>query len=152
MLMAGFNLHAQQGLSVGDIGFEAKTDDPKFQFCNPNFVLQEYELKTSSDESYVWISNELRQNFIHQASWSDQTGFITVRFAVNCFGLTDRFRVRGVDSGLEAVDFPPKLTQHLIKLVKEIKWPVKTYQMKSIDYYQDVTFKLMNGQLREAVL
>ncbi|HEY5825818.1 MAG TPA: hypothetical protein VIT44_15695, partial [Cyclobacteriaceae bacterium] len=81
-----------------------------------------------------------------------QTGFITVRFAVNCFGLMDRFRIRGVDSNLKARDFPLDLTQHLIRLVKEIKWPVKTYQLKSVDYYQDVTFKLVNGELIEVVL
>ena len=153
LLLTGFNLFARQNeLNVGDIAFDAKTDDPKFQFCNPSFVLQGYELKTSSDESNAWISNQLKQKFVHQVLWKDQSGFITIRFAVNCFGLTDRFRVLGVNNELKSTEFPVDLNIHLIKIVKEIKWPVLTYQMKSIDYYQDVTFKVVNGELRDAIL
>jgi hypothetical protein len=153
VLMAGINLHARQAKpNVGDIAFDTKNDDPKFQFCNPNFVLQGYELKTSSDESRAWISEQLKQKFTYDPSWKGQSGFITVRFAVNCFGLTDRFRSIGVNSNLMAVEFPSAMTKHLIKLVKEIKWPVQNHRLQAVDYYEDVTFKIINGELKEALL
>lgn len=138
--------------SVGDIAFDASTDDPKFQFCNPDFILQGYELKSKTDESRKWISSQLLLKYVYQSTWKVQSGFITVRFAVNCLGLTDRFRAMAVSTDLQATVFPVELTQQLIQLVKAIKWPVETYRMQAIDYYQDVTFKIVNGQLIEALL
>ena len=153
MLLAGFNLFAQQRKpNVGDIAFDAKTDNPKFQFCNPNFVLQGYELKTSADESRAWISDQLKQKFKFNPTWKEQTGFVTVRFAVNCFGLTDRFRSMGVSAKLISIEFQPALTEYLIKLVREIKWPVQTHRLQAVDYYEDVTFKIVKGELKEALL
>ena len=153
MSLLSISLRAQTGKSsVGDIIFDARTDDSKFQFCNPNFVLQGYELKKRADESRKWISDQLKQNFVFHPSWKEQTGFVTVRFAVNCFGLTDRFRAIGVTADLRAFDFPSAFTQYLIKLVKEIKWPVENYRQQAVDYYQDVTFKIVKGELKEALL
>jgi hypothetical protein len=139
-------------LSVGDIAFDEKTDDPKFQFCNPGFVLQAYEVRDSHNESRKWISLQLKEKFIYQEKWIGQTGFITVRFAVNCFGLTDRFRVMGVTGNLKTFEFPNDLNRHLTKIVKEIRWPVENHRLKSVDYYQDVTFKIINGELKEVLL
>jgi len=153
LLITACDLRAQQNSSnVGDIAFDAKRDNSKFQFCNPEVVVQEYELKSSSDESNVWISGQLKEKFVHKASWGNETGFITIRFAVNCFGLTDRFRAKGVGADLKAVEFSSELTDYLIRLVKEIKWLVKNYQMKTFDYYQDVTFKIVKGKLQEVVI
>jgi hypothetical protein len=142
----------QTDTSVGDIAFDANVDDPKFQFCNPSFVFQGYEVRNTHDEIRKWISSQLKEKFVFNDAWKNEKGFITVRFAVNCFGLTDRFRVMGVTKDLQSVIFPPDLNQHLTKLVKEIKWPVEHYKLQAVDYYQDVTFKIENGKLKDVLL
>ncbi len=153
LLFSFFWSYARQNkLSVGDIEYDAKTDDPKFKFCNNKFVLQGYELKTRSDETRHWISQQLKQRFLSRQEWNTQTGFITIRFAVNCFGLTDRFRAMGVTSELQFTHFEESLNQYLISLTKEIKWPAEKYKSYDVDYFQDVTFKIVKGELKEVVL
>jgi hypothetical protein len=142
----------QDGLSVGDIAFDEKTDDPKFQLCNPATVFQSYELRSSSDESRKWISDQLKLKFVFKQNWSDQTGFIVIRFAVNCFGLADRFRISGIDQNFNPLIFPEDLNRHLSQIIKTIKWQPGNYKMQSVDYYQNVTFKIEKGKLKEVLL
>ncbi len=138
-------------LSIGDIVFDAKIDDPKFQFCY-QFVFQGYELKTAQDESRKWISDHIKEKFSFKEEWKDQTGFIAVRFSVNCLGLTDRFRVIGSSEELKPFEFPLDLCKYLTQLVKDEKWPIGNYHLKTVDYYHVVTFKIVNGKLLEVLL
>ena len=144
-------LYAQDTPGIGDIPFDSKLDNPKFQLCNTR-AWQGYEWKTADDETMRWISNHLKERYIAKKEWSGQNGYITVRFVVNCLGLTDRFRGMGVSEDLKASSFNKELISYLIKLAKEEAWPIGTYNQKSLDYYHKVIFKIVNGQLKEVVI
>lgn len=95
------------------------------------------------------ISELLLKRFSFKEEWKNDTGFITVRFAVNCFGLSGLFRVKGVNGQLEEKTFTASLNNHLLELVKAMKWPQGMYNLQAVDYYHYVIFKIENGKLRQ---
>jgi hypothetical protein len=137
--------------NVGDISFDPKTDDPKFQVCNPKQIWQGYQLKSDKDETSIMVAREFRSKFKTNATWKNENGLIRVRFMVNCAGVADRFRLLGLDFDLKEKQFSNDLSAHVLGIAKSISWPSRRAYNQTVDYYHHVSVRIVNGELSDVV-
>lgn len=138
-------------LQVGDIYFDPKIDDPSFKLCDENRVLQYYNF--GKGLLYKGEKVKLNEHFkdgLIKKEQKKETGFLTVRFIVNCEGKPGRYRVQGMDYEYKEKKFNNDLTSQLLSLTKQLDgWMIGEYEGKAYDYYQYLTFKIENGKLIE---
>lgn len=137
--------------NVGDIAFDERTDDPKFQLCNPNWVWQGYQLKTKMDETSQVVAREFKTKFQSQEEWKNESGLIRIRFIVNCSGIADRFRLLELSSDLKEKQFSDGLRAHVLGIAKGIQWPVRRARQQTVDYYHHFSIRITDGQLSDIV-
>ena len=137
-------------LHVGDSEFNEKLDDPNFQACNPDSIFQYYNFGKGLQYKGEKIKIEEHFSQLKTAKPNTQSGFITIRFIVNCKGKTGRYRVQEMDSLYAEKKFSEEFTAGYLRLTKQLNgWEVGQLEGKAYDYYQYLTFKIENGQLKE---
>lgn len=134
---------------VGDIPFDPLKDDSAFVLCHPHFVLQYYN---TSRAYYKDHKNEIREyfmtNFKSIPGGDDQTGYLTVKFIINCSGATGRFRIFELDGNYHVFHFSNGISGQLLDLAKQLKgWEPAYYRDKKYDSYQYITFRLKKGKI-----
>lgn len=137
--------------NVGDISFDPKTDDPKFQLCNPDWVLQSYQLKTIADETPLMVEREVKSKFTPRDEWKIESGIIRVRFVVNCNGAADRFRLSEMTFDLKEKKFSEGLRVHILGIAKSIQWPARRARQQTADYYHYFSLRIIDGQLTDII-
>jgi hypothetical protein len=137
--------------NIGDITFDPKTDDPKFQLCSPNFIWQGYYLKTKMDETTVAVAKEFRSKFKTSDAWKNESGIIRIRFIVNCSGVADRFRSLELGFDLREKQFSETLRSHVLSIAKGIQWPVRRAREQTVDYYHHFSIRITDGQLTDII-
>jgi len=137
--------------NVGDISFDPKTDDPKFQVCNPKQVWQGYQLKSKQDETSLMVAREFRTKYKTNPAWKNENGLIRIRFMVNCSGAADRFRLLELDFDLKEKQFNNDLRAHILSIAKNIPWPTRRAYNQTVDYYHHVSVRIVNGELNDIV-
>jgi hypothetical protein len=125
-------------LQVGDIYFNSKIDDPNFKLCDEDRVFQYYNF--GKGLLYKGEKIKLNEHFrdaLKTKEQKDESGFLTIRFIVNCQGETGRYRVQGMDNDYKEKTFNENLTTQLLNLTKQLDdWIVGEYEGKVYDYYQ----------------
>jgi hypothetical protein len=138
--------------NVGDISFNPKLDRADFKACNEKKVYQ-YYVRYSSDKApgYQGEKPALEKLFEDNYSYpktAGQSGYITIRFLVNCHGETGRFRVEEMDRDYKAFQFDSKISEKLLEITKSLDgWIPRKKEEQNLDYYQYLTFKIRDGQL-----
>ncbi len=136
---------------VGDTKFNIEIDDPTFKVCDEGRVFQYYNF--SKGLQYKGekpaIDRSFKDKFISK-TLSGESGFLTIRFVVNCKGQTGWFRVQGMNNDFKEKKFNQALVDGLLKLTKELDgWIIGGDEKNKVDYYQYLTFKLLDGNLIE---
>lgn len=136
---------------VGDIHFDSKIDDPDFKLCDENQVLQYYNfgkgLQYKGEK--IKIIEHFREGF-KSVAHMDESGFVTIRFIVNCQGKTGRYRLQGMNNDYIEKTFPEHITDQLLGLTKQLDgWSMGEANGKVYDYYQYLSFKMEDGKLIE---
>ena len=135
---------------VGDIEYDAKLDDPNFKVCNYPKVYQYYNFGDGFDyeAEKTTIIEELEKLNLYDPT--KKSGYITIRFVVNCEGKTGWFRLTEMDSNYQETKFDSKFSQSLLDFTKNLKgWKTKIAKEKNVDYYQYLTFKIKDGKVSE---
>jgi hypothetical protein len=141
---------ASYPLHVGDIYFDSTIDDPDFKLCDENRVFQYYNFGKGLQYHGEKIKINEHFNGLIAKEQKDESGFLTIRFIVNCQGKTGRYRVQGMNNDYKEKAFNKNLTSQLLSLTKQLDgWVVGEYEGKAYDYYQYLTFKIENGKLIE---
>ncbi|MBT2623625.1 hypothetical protein [Chryseobacterium sp. ISL-6] len=138
--------------NVGDIQFDSKIDDPNFKICSPNQSFQYYNFSKGfqyKGEKYemlkIW-----KEKYTTNQNYKVESGYITVRFLVNCEGKTGLFRVQQMDQNYTEFSFNEDFINVILKFVKELDgWIINEYKGQKVDYYQYLTFKVENGIVKE---
>lgn len=79
-----------------------------------------------------------------------QTGYITIRFLINCKGDTGRFRVTEMDFDLKPKKFDTKITQQILAITKELDgWKALERWENTWDVQQYLTFRFEDGILTD---
>ncbi|PRY05333.1 hypothetical protein CLV24_13013 [Pontibacter ummariensis] len=138
-------------MQVGDIYFNSKIDDPDFKVCDDNNVLQYYNFGNGIQyEGEKLAINKYFIGELKSKGLKKDTGYITIRFIVNCEGRLGRFRVQEMGNDFNEKEFSSDLKNQLLNLTKGMSgWMVGEHQGKSYDYYQYLTFKVEGGSLVE---
>ena len=77
-----------------------------------------------------------------------QSGFLTIRFVVNCDGVAGMYRVQQTNMSLQDFDFDDNIIDQLLAATKKLKgWRIADYQGNAYDYYQYLTYKLLDSKL-----
>ncbi len=139
-------------MDVGDILFDPKLDREDFKVCNEKKVYQ-YYVRYSADKApgYQGEKPALEKVFEENYSYpktAGQSGYLTIRFLVNCHGETGRFRIEEMDRDYKAFQFDSKISEKLLEITKSLDgWIPRKKEEKDLDYYQYLTFKIRDGQI-----
>ena len=134
---------------VGDIAFDATLDDPNFKICNEKGIAQYYNFGGVRFKGEKPKITEHFQNY-KEIQAPGETGYITIRFIVNCEGKTGRFRIQEMDNDYKAKSFRKEIHDQLLSLTKSLDgWVIAINQGYLFDYYQYLTFKIEDGKLIE---
>jgi hypothetical protein len=139
---------------VGDINFDPLIDDQSFKICDEKQTAQYYNFSKGfhyKGEKYEII--KIFKEKYHPGMIGDKeggTGYITIRFLVNCEGKTGLFRVQEMNLNYLPAKFDESIKSQLLEITKSLDgWLVGEYDGKNFDYYQYLTFKLDNYKLLE---
>ena len=132
---------------MGEISFNAETDDPAFQLCNEQDLVHS-RVSLSYDGGRARIL-KIGQNMIKNTGLSfDYTGYIMVHFLVNCQGQPGRFRFEAMDMGFMEQDAPAALLDSVDKVVRSLdEWIITRATNAGKDHSKYLNFKFVNGQL-----
>jgi hypothetical protein len=136
---------------IGDISFNKEVDDSDFKVCDEDRVFQYYNFQKGFQ--YKGEKTEILNHFrigYKTVDGESESGYITIRFIVNCNGETGRFRIEEMDMSYNSKIFDKKITDQLVSLTKKLNgWMRAEYENKIFDYYQYLTFKIESGKLTE---
>jgi hypothetical protein len=142
---------AQYPKMVGDIDYNSQTDKKDFELCNPNYIFQYFN--NSGGLEYKGEKIALEQAVTKQYNpkkAKSESGWLRIRFVVNCKGKTDRFRLIGMNEKYQPHTFDQSISNQLLQITKNLSgWLPKKYEGKPIDYYQYLIFKLHQGHIQE---
>lgn len=139
---------------VEDIPFDSRTDDSSFQLCHDErAVFQYFNLSNGmlyKGEKKALIDEILRK---YKKVTVDDSGWVRIRFVVNCKGETGRFRLISSDFSYQEKEFDTRITNQLLSITRSLKgWLPQTnddFEQEAVDYYQYLIFKIQKGELTE---
>ncbi len=138
---------------VGDIKINPKLDDPTFELCHGDEYVAQY-FNYAEDFPFVAEKDSLIRLF--QSTYvpvnkKGQSGYVRIRFIVNCKGESGRFRITESDFNYQPFQFKRKIIKQLYDITKNIeKWDVISDEVNGPrDYYMYLIFKIKDGQLIE---
>jgi hypothetical protein len=147
------NTHNQKSAypdHVGDIAFDKKIDDPSFKVCTTGRIPQYYEFGKSLQYRGEKPAIDKHFEILKQNQPTAESGYITIRFIVNCEGKTGRYRIEEMNNGYQPMSFDRKLVRKALTLTKELSgWIIGGSPEQPVDYYQYLTFKIEGGKLIE---
>ena len=135
---------------IGDTHFIKHVDDPHFKFCDSTDVLHKRAFVGYKRGGMRAIYEDIYDNYVYQKTYATFSGYLIVRFAVNCHDESGRFRLQTVDLDFNLSEPPKALSQHIISIVKSLKgWKHPLYDNKDYDGYKFLTIKVQNGQIQK---
>lgn len=138
---------------VGDISRNGGLDDDHFQRCFAEDSTVQY-FNYSDGFRYKGEKKALNDFFyenyqpVHK---KNQSGYIRIRFVVNCKGESGQFRVLESDEHFLPKKFHPKIVNQLLRLTKKLDgwFIVSDGTHRALDYYQYLIFKIEAGEIKE---
>lgn len=139
------------GHDIGDILFDSHLDDVDFQLCDSiNISTSRRGLIYSGGNGSV--KNACIQNFEYNPSFESFSGFVTIRFIVNCKLQSDRFRAQSMDFDFSEKECPIELQKHLLQIVSELEeWRPSSPKHASLDHAKYLNFKIENGRIKNVL-
>jgi len=147
-------LFAQETRWVDDIVADSLQDVDSFKLCNHNEEIIQY-FNNGKGVEYIGGKKVIDSLFLaqYQKVETDKTGMIRIRFVVNCSGETGRFRLLSADSNYKPTIFPNGVTAQLLQITKSMNgWRPKKWKDMKIDYYQNLIFRIEQGQLTNVIV
>lgn len=144
---------AQETRWVEDIVPDSLQDDFTFKLCNTNEQIIQY-FNNGKGVEYNGGKAAIDSLFFgkYQQVSTRKSGLIRIRFVVNCMGETGRFRLLGADFDYQPTEFPSSVTSQLIQITKSMNgWQPKLWKNTKIDFYQNLIFRIEQGQLTNII-
>lgn len=161
--------------NVGEIVFDPSVDDVKFTKCNEDSPYQYYNIFNGfqyNGEKFeilkLWkntenaVSEKTDKKETKEISFlrfkkadnnitpSKNSGYITIKFLINCEGKSGLFRVQQTDENYNETTFDKAIVNKILNFVKNLNgWVHGEYEGKKVDYYQYLTFKIESNEIKE---
>ncbi|GAB5526244.1 MAG: hypothetical protein Roseis2KO_41160 [Roseivirga sp.] len=132
---------------MGEISFDATKDDPDFTLCNEQDLVHS-RTSLSYRGGRKRIEEISREMFSKATGNHDFSGYIIVRFLVNCQGETGRLRIEPMDDGFMEQAAPAGLIDLIRSSVEALdEWTITKPVNKGKDHSKYLNFKIKNGQI-----
>ncbi|MBL4710540.1 MAG: hypothetical protein JKY48_19095 [Flavobacteriales bacterium] len=143
--------------TVGDIVFDPTIDSSPTGFspCNANYSYQYYKFE-SNGIKYKGEKPQLVKEILDAYSPPEenlQSGYITIRFVVNCKVKSGYFRMKQIDTDYKPKEFSSAVGDQLKKIISNLRgWETKSSSKGRVyDYHQYLTFKIVDNQIKSIV-
>ncbi|MBP6575687.1 MAG: hypothetical protein KA796_02410 [Chryseobacterium sp.] len=136
---------------IGNINFDEKTDRKDFVLCNENQIYQYFNDSKGFqyDGEKIAIEEEFQKKY-NSENVKKENAWVRIRFIVNCFGKSDRFRILTANYDYEPIEIDKNITSQLLEITKNLNgWIPKQERGGKIDYYQYLIFKIKDGKIDE---
>ncbi len=134
---------------VGDIDPNPKLDNPNFLLCHSENDVRQY-FNMSKGLSFEGEKPAIIRYFEKNYKPVDvlESGWIRVRFIVNCKGQSGRFRMLESDENYKERPFDKKISNQIFTLTTQLSgWKILEEKSEAVDYYQYLLFKIKDGQI-----
>ena len=132
--------------------------DPKTSLIpNPTFqTCKEFNRITDNNYGYNFAHLEGRKDvvwstldeFLDPAIIRGESGFLTVRFVINCKGEIGRFKVEQADLDFQNYTFSDKCIRHLVEITNKMKpWIPAILLNVEVDSYAYIIYKIKDGEI-----
>ena len=120
-----------------------------FKACNENSIVDYYN---PGRAHYKSGKNGLRKQILQQYNPKDYTdsGYLNIRFVINCKGETGRYVIHENDLDLEPTTFNKDLVTQLFNITSSLKnWIPNNFNGESKDTYMYLSYRIENGKITE---
>ena len=136
---------------VGVIEDNSIWKDDGFELCFEEKIFPGYYGRQNSgfSKSRDTLNNYFNDRYDNNG-FTNISGYITIRFIINCKGKIGRFEIKQVGPDFRNTKFNDYITNHILEMVKGIQtWNPVRFQGYDYDSFYHITFKLDNGELTE---
>jgi len=134
------------------IPYDAKFDNPNYIICDSTRI--------SSGRSrlrYIGGSNKLRNEITSKYLYNQEhetfSGYIVIRFLVNCEGKSGRYRAQSLNLDFSPLNAPSDLLEYSIELVKSFdNWTKSSGNDSKKEYSKFINLKINNGKIQHVLL
>lgn len=131
---------------IGETSFKSDIDDSNFKFCDSTKIVHSRS-KISYKGGTKALEDEIESKFRLDKKNKKFTGYIFLRFAVNCNNETGRYRWQVFDEDFNKISFPTELKKDIIKIMKDLKgWESVNNEGVFYDGYTFIVIKIVNGK------
>lgn len=138
---------------VGVITKKGKYDTSEFKPCIEEKIFPYYYGRSPSE--YTKGKNQLRKHILENHDnhgYIDISGYITVRFIINCEGQIGYFKVEQVTTDFKEVNFPNVFVDNIVELIKLTdSWKPLEFNDLPYDSFFHITLKIGNGDVLEVL-
>ncbi len=138
---------------VGDSVYDPEIDDPTFAVCHGEGMVKQY-FNFSQGFKYNGERSTLLEKIYsrYEPVDVDESGWIRIRFVVNCKGQAGRFRLTQSDENYKERAFDQRISSQLMSIVQSLSgWALMPSAEKPEDYYLYLLFKIENGNITEVL-
>jgi hypothetical protein len=122
--------------------------DKDFSLCDPTSAHPYYSVNTVPERDKREILHHFLNSFNKGRPKSSESGWLVIRFVVNCNGVTGRFRAQALDFNYKPYSFSDKTTSALLDLTKKVeRWKTGEHEGRKFDSYYYFCFKIEKGLL-----
>ncbi len=134
---------------LGEILFDSQIDDQNFLVCHEDITFPfNYG---GVGLVYEGEKRKLVNTFNKKYSFpktKGETGYVIIRFIINCQGEAGRYRVTEMAFNLKKTELNQGITQQLLNITKGLDgWKPHVRNKRAWDYQQYLTFKIVDGEL-----
>jgi len=132
---------------IGDIPYDVELDERTFQLCDSINVVHRRNALT-----YKGGKSKFKEEFLNQFQFEQEfepfTGYVMIRFLINCKEEFGRFRVQTMEQDFSLKECPEELTNHLLDITKTLKsWDRRYAKDESSDCSKYLNFKIQDGRI-----
>jgi hypothetical protein len=118
------------------------------KLCKPEYRFEYFQVAGKNDKSSDQILKELKAVFVPPKNFK-QSGFLTIKFIVNCHKELCCFHVFEMDETYQPIEFDAGVKAQLIAFIKILNgWKSAEYEGKSTNYRYYLNFVIKNGEFK----
>ncbi|TDE16529.1 hypothetical protein [Dyadobacter psychrotolerans] len=118
--------------------------------CHQVYPVFYYQVKTKYPVSTMTLLADVKTFMQMRGSKYAGTGYITLRFLVDCEGIIHKIRVLQTDDNYQSYRFDKKLVNDLNDYIHTLdRWEkgLSAYQLENVNYIAYLSFKIKNGEV-----
>lgn len=137
---------------LGYIPHDTRYDHPDYIVCDSTKI-NSGRNSVQYAEGTKKLREDILVNYSYNPAYAAFSGYIVIRFLVNCEGNTGRYRAQALNLDFTSADAPDGLLEQSIALLKSLdQWVKSSKQGKQAEYAKYINLKMENGHIQHILL